>query len=252
LAGVVQTSDGQELRIYDLRNGQRLSWLRAEYVRHPLWSPDGGRLIVGVRDSTSWSILAGAPGPGAPPDTVGRGTVGANNFDPLDYRLDTVGLAQDWVTLDAARFNPTTAPLRFDVITPASRFASLSPDGRHIAYGEESGRIVVTSLAPGGRHWQATADGTEPLWLSGSEILFRRGVSWFLARIDPGTGEPLGTPALWARDPRFSDTSGWSNRLSHDGGIIYLQGPAQVTSTYLRVVPDWVARMKSAVAEANR
>jgi len=110
---------------------------------------------------------------------------------------------------------------------------------------------VVTSLAPRGRRWQLTADGTEPLWFSATEILFRSGVSWFLARLDPRTGEPVGTPIFWARDPRFSDTSGWSNRLSHDGGIIYVQGPAQVTSAYLRVVPGWVEQMKAAVDAAN-
>ena len=252
MAAVHQTAEGQELRIYDLVNGQRLTWLRAEYVRHPLWSPNGQRLLVSVRDSTRWSVLAGAPGPGAPPDTLHTGTIGSDNFDPLDYRLDTLGVAQDWGTFAAARFNPAVAPLRFEKLLASSRFTSLSPDGRNLAYGEESGRIVVTTLAPRGRHWQLTADGTEPLWLSPSEILFRSGVSWFLARIDPRTGEPIGTPTFWARDPRFSDTSGWSNRLSHDGGIIYIQGPAEVTSAYLRVMPGWVEQMKAAVDAANR
>ena len=119
-------------------------------------------------------------------------------------------------------------------------------------YTEESGGLVVASYPGGGRRWQVTADGAEPLWMSASEILFRRGVSWYLARLDPATGEPLGAPVLWGRDPRFSDTAGWSNRLSHDGGIIYLQGPAQVSGSYLRVIPNWVAQMKAAVAAANR
>ena len=66
------------------------------------------------------------------------------------------------------------------------------------------------------------------------------------------TGEPLGPPTFWARDPRFSDTSGWSNRPSRDGGIIYVQGPAQNHSTYLRVIPDWVRQMRAAVDAAGR
>ena len=40
------------------------------------------------------------------------------------------------------------------------------------------------------------------------------------------------SPVLWARDPRFSDTAGWSNRASHDGGIIYMQEPAQRSASY--------------------
>jgi len=92
----------------------------------------------------------------------------------------------------------------------------------------------------------------EPLWLSATEVLYRSGVSWYLVRLNPETGEPLGAPSFWSRDPRFSDTSGWSNRLSHDGGIIYVQGPAQTSTGYLRVVPNWVAQMKTAVDAANR
>jgi hypothetical protein len=88
--------------------------------------------------------------------------------------------------------------------------------------------------------------------MSPTEILFRRGVSWYLARLDPATGEPRGAPTFWGRDSRFSDTAGWSNRLSHDGGIIYLQGPAQESGSFLRVIPGWVERMKAAVDEANR
>ena len=61
-----------------------------------------------------------------------------------------------------------------------------------------------------------------------------------------------GTPTLWARDPRFSDTAGWSNRLSWDGGIIYVQGPEQSSGRYLRVVPGWVSRMKAAVDSVGR
>jgi hypothetical protein len=83
-------------------------------------------------------------------------------------------------------------------------------------------------------------------------VLYRAGVSWFVAHVNPETGEPAGAPTFWARDPRFSDTSGWSNRPSHDGGIIYVQGPAQTSTAYLRVVPNWVARMKAAVDAANR
>ena len=52
--------------------------------------------------------------------------------------------------------------------------------------------------------------------------------------------------------PRFSDTAGWSNRPSRDGGIIYLQGAEKSTAGYLRVVPNWVSKMKAAVDSAAR
>ena len=251
LAVVVATVGGQELRIHDLRDGQRINWLRAELIRHALWSPDGQRLIVGLRDSTRWSILSGEPSTGMPPDTLYSGGL-ENGFDPLDYRASNAVVAQNWMTFAAVKFDPAARPIRFDTMATNVRFASLSPDQSRMMYTEESGRLVVASYPAGGRRWQVAADGAEPLWMSATEVLFRRGVSWYLARLDPATGEPLGAPTFWGRDSRFSDTAGWSNRPSHDGGIIYLQGPAQESGGFLRVIPGWVARMKAAVDEANR
>ncbi len=251
LALVAVTAGGQELRIHDLRDGQRINWLRAEYVRHPLWSPDGQRLVVGLRDSTRWSILSGIPTEGSAPDTLYTSDL-SGAFDPVDYPARDAVVVLNWSTFTAARFDPAADPKRFDTLAAGVRFPSLSPDGSRMAYTEESGRLIVTSARAGGRRWQVTPDGAEPLWMSPTEILFRAGVSWYLARLDPATGEPLGAPKLWARDPRFSDTAGWSNRPSHDGGIIYLQGPPEVSGSYLRVIPNWVAAMKAAVEAASR
>jgi len=255
LSAVVQTANGDELRIYDLRNGQQVTWLRAEFIRHPLWTPSGDRLVVAVRDSTRWSVLSGAPGSGRPPDTLTTSLGATWNPDPLDVQSEHQALAGDWGAAIALRFDPTAPPgtARFDTVATDAVFVSLSPDGKFILYesGDE-GRVMVTSYPVPGRRWQVASGGVEPLWLSSTEVLYRSGVSWYLARLNPVTGEPIGAATFWARDPRFSDTSGWSNRPSHDGGIIYLQGPEQVSAPYLRVVPHWVAQMKAAVDQANR
>jgi hypothetical protein len=252
LAAVVQASDGQELRIYDLRNGQRLTWLRAEVIRHALWTPSGDRLVIGVRDSTRWSILFGTPGSGATPDTVFT-SVGLFSPDPIDVPAGNFALAQDFAAFVALRFDPATSRPRLDTAATDAMFASVSPDGRHfLSETSDERQVIVTSYPVARRRWQVASDGVEPLWLSSTEVLYRSGVAWYLARLNPVTGEPVGAATFWARDPRFSDTSGWSNRLSHDGGIIYLQGPEQVSAPYLRVVPNWVARMKVAVDGTNR
>jgi hypothetical protein len=95
-------------------------------------------------------------------------------------------------------------------------------------------------------------DGAEPLWLGPGQLLYRKGTAWFTVRLDPATGEPQGAPEPWTRDPRFSDTSGWSNRPSRDGGIVYVQGPPVTGGTHLRIVPGWVGRALTAAADANR
>lgn len=251
LAAAVQAADGAEVRIYDLRNGQHFTWLTGEMLRHPLWTPDGEHLLLSALDSTRWSILRGAPSSGRQPDTVAAFDGLEIGPDPIDIHDEQSALAMDGAI--AMRFNPGTARAKFDTVLTSVRFTSVSPNGKLVSYQTlEGGRIEVTTFPSPGRRWQLASEGVEPLWLSAREVLFRLGVGWYVVRINPETGEPLGAPTVWGRDPRFSDTFGWSNRLSHDGGIIYLQGPAQTGSNYLRAVPDWVPQMRAAVDAANR
>jgi serine/threonine-protein kinase len=253
LAAVVQTVDGHELGIHDLRDGQRLSWFRAEWIGHPMWSPDGDRLLVSVQDSRRSSILLGTPSSGVAPDTLFAVDEPVVAPDPIDFHDDRVVLVNDRNGFVTQRFDPSAHPVRFDTVSTDSRFSSISPDGKHLVYNTvPCCRVIVTSYPAAGRRWQLSSDGVEPIWLSSMEVLYRSGVSWYLARLDPATGEPVGAATFWGRDPRFSDTWGWSNRLAHDGGIIYVQGPAQTSTSHLRVVPNWVAQMKLAVDGANR
>ena len=253
LAAAVQATEGLELRVYDLRDGQHFTWLKGEAVRHPIWNPDGGWLLVAVRDSTRFTILRGTPSSGTRPDTLASWEFDGANPDPIDLHDDHLAVAQNWAGSTAMRFDPSLAHPTFDTVLTGGRFPSVSPNGKLLLYQTlEGGRIEVTSFPVTGRRWQLASDGAEPLWLSATEVLYRKGVSWYLARLNPETGEPAGAATFWARDPRFSDTSGWSNRSSHDGGIIYVQGPEEVTASYLRVIPNWVEQMKAAVDAANR
>ncbi|MEO8227366.1 MAG: protein kinase [Gemmatimonadota bacterium] len=254
LAAAVLASDGQELRVYDLRDGQQQSWLRADYIRHPLWSPSGDRLVVSVRDSNHWSILSGSLAAGRLADTLFASDSAAATVDAVDFNSAGDLLLQSWEHSSVYRIDPRdpSAEPR-EVIRGNARFGSVSPDGKYLAYQSvEGNQIIVTSYPVVGRRWQLASDGAEPLWLSSNVVLYRSGISWYQVRIDPSTGEPAGPGTLWGRDPRFSDTSGWSNRPSHDGGIIYVQGPAETSAAFLRVIPNWVAQMKAAVDAANR
>ena len=248
----VQGPVENELRQYDLRDGQHFTWLRGEYVRQPLWDPKGEKVMVAMRDVGRWTVLRGAPSSGAQPDTVVIAKDDVHSPDPVDYHDDHLALAQDWGGSVTFRFDPSASHPTFDTVVPGARFSSLSPNGKLILYQTlEGNRVVVTSFPTPGRRWQLASEGLEPIWLSATEALFRLGVSWFVVRINPDSGEPFGPPALWGRDPRFSDTPGWSNRSSHDGGIIYVQGPAQVTGNHFRIIPNWVAQMKRAVDGAK-
>jgi hypothetical protein len=253
MAAVVQAPAGNELRIYDLRDRQQFTWIRGELIRQPLWSTTGQELLIAVRDTSRWAILRGAPSSGKPPDTLALFSADPTTPDPIDFHDPRSALAADWEGSVIFRFDPSVTPSRFDTLLTGARFSSVSPNGRFIAYQAMDGsRILVTSYPTPGRISQLASGGVEPFWLSDSEVLYRLGITWYVVRINPATGEPLGPPAFWARDPRFSDTSGWSNRPSRDGGIIYVQGPEQTSASYLRVVPNWVAQMKAAADQASR
>jgi hypothetical protein len=253
LAAAVLATDGQELRIYDLRGGQQQSWLRADYIRHPLWSPAGDRLVVSVRDSNHWAVLSGLLASSRLSDTLYASDSAAATVDAVDFHSPGDLLLQSWEHSSVSHLDPRDpAEEPREVVREDARFGSVSPDGKYLAYQTvEGNKIMVTTYPVVGRRWQVASEGAEPLWLSSNVVLYRSGISWFQVRIDPATGEPAGPGTLWARDPRFSDTSGWSNRPSHDGGIIYVQGPAETSVGYLRIIPHWVEQMKAAVDAAN-
>lgn len=253
LAAVVQGTDLNELRIYDLRTGQHTVWQRAEVIRHPMWSPDGEAILFAARTGDQWFMVRGSPGSGVPLDTLARFRADSANFDPVAFLTDTLAIGQDWTRSTVVRFNPRDAAPRMDTVLTGARFPSVSANQQLVAYqATEGSKIVVTTFGRPGRQWQIASQGVEPLWLTATTLLYRQGATWYVASVNPMTGEPSGAPVRWATDPRFSDTSGWSNVPTHDGGIIYVQGPDQVSPGYFRVVPNWVTQMKRAVDLPNR
>ena len=253
LAAVVQATSMNELRIYDLRTGQHTVWHRAERMRHPMWSPDGQSIVMQVRTGDQWFLVRGSPGSGVPLDTLAQYAVADVNFDPVGYPDDSTAIGQDWGRSIVARFDPRDAAATMDTILTGARFPSVAPGGRLIAYqSREGSRVMVTTFPTPGRRWQVASQGVEPLMLSPTMVLFRQGAMWYTVTLNAATGEPSGAPVMWATDPRFSDTSGWSNALSHDGGIIYVQGPEQASPGHFRVIPNWVAQMKRAVDAGGR
>ena len=252
LAGVVLGPQSQEVKVYDLRDGQSFTWLRAISFRHAFWNPDGTKLMVFLRDSLNGYVVYGSPSSNVPPDTILTYKPPAPFGEPIDFADEHTVIVYDPRNGIARRLDMSVRPVKLDSLDLQVRFASVSPGGKFMSYQAFDGRIMVTSFPPKAEQIQIASAGVEPMWLSDSEILFRSGVSWYSSRVNPVTGEPTGTPAMWGRDPRFSDTAGWSNRPSHNGGIIYAQGPTQSSARFIRIIPNWVNQMKAAVDSVNR
>ncbi len=251
LAAVVTTPDGEELRIYDLRNGRQQTWLRAASIGAPLWSPSGDRMLVRVVNGDRGAFVMGSPGTSSALDTLMQSDRVAPVLDAVDFFSDTLVLVRN-SSFGAYRIDPSKRPLRVDTLSNDAIFTVLSPDAKHLAWHSDvTNQLVVGSFPPAGKRQVIAAGGVEPMWLSNTELLYRSNVTWYKARLD-GSGELTAAPALWARDTRFLDTRGWSNRPSWDGGIIYSQSGVPADARYVRFVPDFAARVKAAVDAAKR
>jgi hypothetical protein len=171
----------------------------------------------------------------------------------LEFVDEQTLLVRDPDAATISRLDISTKPARLDTLVEGGIFASISPDGRKIVWHTTRGGALYASPYPMTDARSAIAENAvEPMWLSSTELLYRSGVTWYLARLDAVTGELMGPPSRWGTNPLFLDTPGWSNRLSHNGGIIYLMRADTATVPFLRAMPDFVNRMKAALAEANR
>ena len=253
LAAVVATPEGDELRIYDLRSGLSQVWLRAPIIRMPLWSPRSDRIVVRVENDAGAALLIGSPDASGAPDTLMRRVGEQDALDALDFSDDSTILARDTRVASIFRLTLSGRSVRIDTVAKDAIFMTRSPDGTRVAWHTSQTNQLFTGPYPRGtQQSQVAAGGVEPIWLSPTELLYRSGVTWFAARFDRVSGALIGAPRVWARDPRFVDTPGWSNRPSWDGGIIYSQSPAQTDSRYLRFIPDFITRLKAAVDGAAK
>ncbi len=248
LAAVVATSDGDELRIYDVRNGLSQVWLRAPIIRMPLWSPRSDRIVVRVENDAGAALLIGSPDASGAPDTLMRRVGEQDALDALDFSDDSTILARDTRIPSVFRLTLSGRSVRIDTVSKDAIYMTRSPDGTRVAWHTaQSNQLFVGPYPRGTQQSQVAVGGVEPIWLSPTELLYRSGITWYTARFDRVSGALIGAPLVWARDPRFLDTPGWSNRPSWDGGIVYSQSPEQTDSRYLRFIPDFVTRLKAAV-----
>ncbi len=250
LAAVVEGREGQELRIYDLRTGQYVPWVRRWEIRQPVWSPQGDRLLF----SDANAVFVGSPGRAGAPESV---YITPHRFEgwtwlPGDRVLGTLMRLGVAVVLDV-----NARPATLDTLLTDASFTRLSPDGRWIAYNDRS--ITSLWLEPfprDGRRYQLAANRAgEPQWRSPSELAVQttdlpQGVDRMT--INTGTEPPEVVRRPWLVLPGFLETAGQSATLAPDGRIVYVRGAEETAVPWLRVVPRWVDQMKRAVDEANR
>jgi hypothetical protein len=251
LAAVVEGLDGQELRIYDLSSGRYQTWIRRPSVTHPVWSPRGDQLVFSTFDS----LFVGSPDRSGSPEFLFHVPGGA---DALQWMPDGRVILLQYESYGVWAFRIDRRPIAVDTLFSANGFTWLSADGRWVAYVNPSWTEAwIEPLPRDGRRYPAAAGNlADPQWLSAFEfgVPITEGGQTRLERVtvDPKADPPVRNRGRWADAPGFRDTNGPSFAMAPGGGLIYLQGAADRPASYLRVVPQWVDRMKKAVDEANR
>jgi len=245
--------------LYDLGRGTFTRFTFEGRNIAPLWTPDGTGL-------TFSSTLAGDPRIPVP-NLLMRSADGSGDSErlwptsfasfagawtPDGGKLVFMGLAADEDILVGARDDDAPSPLL------ASRFremcASLSPDGRWLAYAsDESGRSEVYLRpfpGPGAKVQVSTEGGDEPVWAkSGRELFYRNRNQVVAANISTGQKLAIGEPeVLFERSFDRSPIPGLTNYdVSKDGRFLMIEPSEHASIKELNVVLDWFDELERLV-----
>jgi serine/threonine-protein kinase len=230
-------SGDSALLVQEVAGGRAVAVLRGGYFREPVWSPEGGSLLIGAaldadvgRDAV-WEI----PRLGGEPRRVG------SNGTSYDFSPDGRSIA--WAVIDTVGITDrkTGREFRRLVVPDVSWIWSLrwSPDGRWLALGANTtewgmATFLMDSAGPG-RHLVARAVG--PLsWNADGTALYVLSIPRIVReQIDRRSGSPhdTGTTVMSG----LSDAGSLS--LSRVGGILVVgRGPSNSRNVAIAVPPS--------------
>ena len=264
IAAVVSGVQQEELRIYDITTGKSETVDQGFYIGGASWSPDGRalayRLHLAKTPDAEQLLLRSLDSPAPPRVLAARNT--PMKLQPTTWLDDDFLLVGAIGSTLAHVMHLGGATVRADSLPINAYFIAASPNRRWLVYqGEGVVGITLQTYPALDKRYLVDAQGHEAQWRSANELVYfttstgggeAERQSFSRVRIDPGSSTPVGTPEVLFTDARFADTPGYSFAIAPGGDIIYLQTTSENLGHYVRVVPNWVKKMKRAVDEANR
>ena len=216
----------------------------------PVWAPDGKRVAYQRGNSVFWVPADGS----GPPDSMvtAPGSWFPIAFEPLGRGLLFHGIAaqQSKAEIDRVGLVPRAPPSRVLGNTFHNYNASLSPDGKWMAYNsDESGRFEVYVRpypGPGGRWQVSLGGGTEPVWSpTGKEIFYRDGDKMMTAAVRTVGAFEVGARTQLFEGPFHTTSNQITNYdVTRDGKTFIMLQPVQGTAQTVFVTLNWFDQLK--------
>jgi WD40 repeat protein/tetratricopeptide (TPR) repeat protein len=196
-------SDG--LALFDLESGRELAFIKLLHDPGGLTFDGAGNLLSnGFRGSFRWPVRSDAAKPG-------RLLVGPPERLPFHLSDGQIAVSQDGQVIAQAVFAGGGWVLQADgsqprrVETGGCTLASVSPDGRFVAFGGHVNRVHVYEVATGKCVWQSVPDDH-------SACRFSRDGRWLVTDNDGCRAYPVGS---WEPGPRYGGDTPWDISLDN-------------------------------------
>ena len=247
-----QETPNADIWVFDIerRSAARMTRDLAPDI-HPLWSPDGRRIVFSSKRSSSFDVYEKSVDRqeeerllyGSPQDKIVEDW--SRDGRMLAITLLRIGLSTyDLVTRTATQIRPMTTSAN-------TTQAQFSPDATQIAYtDDDSGRpeVYVEPLPATGARWRVSQDsGAEPHWRAdGRELIYVSADGWVMSVASrPGTSWRPAVPRRLFR-VKIPDLFGGSDiTITPDASRFVVNSLVEgVTTPPIHVVVNWLSLLK--------
>lgn len=251
-------SSGASVEVLDMTRGtQARLAAAAPGTNFPIWSRDGGRVVLRRYNSPVWVAADGSGNEGPVSGTLITDFPTAPGPDADSVLLVRVHPETTSGDIVLASLSGSFEPRPLVATRAYEGGAELSPDGRFLVYqSNESGEfeIQVRRYPALDRSWQVSdGGGVQARWHPrGREIFYRNGRSLMAVPFDGSAAEPsFGKPIpVFADDYEFGQGRSRPNYdVTADGRFIMVRRESHAGA--VRAVLDWTAELKRILANAG-